>query len=133
MDPLKFLDSLDNPSFGFLKDMKAKRLRGETFSQRQLDAIKNCIPQAPVAPDGKYLVNDRVLELKTMRGSQKITQEGLRVSVEDPDVKALVATPIEFSKAFGRKFGVCGICHATLTNPESIALGIGPICRERFG
>jgi hypothetical protein len=32
---------------------------------------------------------------------------------------------------FGKKFGVCCMCGRELTNPESVALGIGPVCRQR--
>lgn len=35
--------------------------------------------------------------------------------------------------AYGRKTGVCSCCGRGLTNAESIRLGIGPICREKFG
>ena len=35
---------------------------------------------------------------------------------------------------FGHAFGQCCICGRELTNAESVAIGIGPICRERaFG
>lgn len=33
----------------------------------------------------------------------------------------------------GKQTGVCGICTRTLTDPESIAAGIGPICAAKFG
>jgi hypothetical protein len=33
---------------------------------------------------------------------------------------------------FGQRFGVCAVCGRVLSNPESIALGIGPICRSRL-
>lgn len=34
----------------------------------------------------------------------------------------------------GHRFGVCCLCGRELSNPESVELGIGPICRERaFG
>jgi hypothetical protein len=34
--------------------------------------------------------------------------------------------------AYGRKTGICMICSRTLTDPKSIALGIGPICIKGF-
>lgn len=35
---------------------------------------------------------------------------------------------------FGKNFGTCCICGRDLTNEESVAQGIGPICRQRaFG
>lgn len=32
----------------------------------------------------------------------------------------------------GHEFGICCACGAELTDPESIALGIGPVCATRF-
>lgn len=39
---------------------------------------------------------------------------------------------LDDAKAFGHRTGRCGCCGRTLTNPESIELGIGPICAERY-
>lgn len=36
-------------------------------------------------------------------------------------------------KAYGMASGKCGICGKKLTTPESIKLGIGPICANRLG
>lgn len=33
----------------------------------------------------------------------------------------------------GKRTGICGICGRELTDPASIALGIGPVCAERLG
>jgi len=33
----------------------------------------------------------------------------------------------------GRTIGRCRVCGRTLTDPESVALGIGPVCRQREG
>lgn len=39
---------------------------------------------------------------------------------------------VEEAGRIGRRFGVCMICGRTLTNPESIEAGIGPICAGRL-
>lgn len=39
---------------------------------------------------------------------------------------------LEEAKEFGRAFGCCMVCGATLTNPDSIEAGIGPVCAGRF-
>lgn len=39
---------------------------------------------------------------------------------------------LEQASAFGHAFGRCCCCGATLTNPDSIERGIGPICAGRF-
>jgi hypothetical protein len=38
----------------------------------------------------------------------------------------------EQAAAYGRRTGVCMICSRTLTDPKSIAQGIGPICIKGF-
>lgn len=43
-----------------------------------------------------------------------------------------MALTLEEAQEWGRATGVCCQCNAELTNPESIALGIGPICRGKF-
>lgn len=35
--------------------------------------------------------------------------------------------------AYGKEFGLCSVCGRELSDPESVAAGIGPVCRERFG
>lgn len=35
------------------------------------------------------------------------------------------------SARYGHELGVCGVCGRTLTNDESRALGIGPVCRDK--
>lgn len=41
--------------------------------------------------------------------------------------------PREASLRFGLEAGVCGVCGSPLSNEESRALGIGPVCREKAG
>ena len=38
---------------------------------------------------------------------------------------------LDHAKSFGREHGFCLICGATLTDPKSVAAGIGPICAGR--
>lgn len=47
---------------------------------------------------------------------------------------ALIAeNPLEAAVRYGRKTGKCACCGRELTNKLSIELGIGPICREKWG
>lgn len=39
---------------------------------------------------------------------------------------------LERAKEYGQKTGVCMMCGRLLTNPTSVAEGIGPICAGRF-
>lgn len=48
-------------------------------------------------------------------------------------ILAAVADPAAAARAYGLKFKFCSCCGRELTNAESRARGIGPICAERFG
>jgi hypothetical protein len=50
--------------------------------------------------------------------------EALTAAQKDPTAAAI---------AYGRETGNCSCCGRELTNAESIALGIGPICLDRLG
>lgn len=48
-------------------------------------------------------------------------------------IQEAAADPKEAALKFGKETGTCAICGAELTNPESIARSIGPICLGKFG
>lgn len=54
-----------------------------------------------------------------------------------PSLEASIADamedPFKAAVEYGHMTGECSVCRRTLTNPESIKLGIGPVCRSRFG
>jgi hypothetical protein len=45
----------------------------------------------------------------------------------------LCADPATAAVAYGKHFATCAICGQTLSNEESVARGIGPICAAKFG
>jgi hypothetical protein len=45
----------------------------------------------------------------------------------------IAADPKAAAVRFGRQTGKCSCCGRTLTDPESIRLGIGPICLKKWG
>tara|TARA_R110002020_G_scaffold469874_1_gene695234 strand:- start:22 stop:675 length:654 start_codon:yes stop_codon:yes gene_type:complete len=48
-------------------------------------------------------------------------------------LKLIAEDPLGSAIAYGRKTGQCACCGRELTNHGSIELGIGPICREKWG
>jgi hypothetical protein len=66
----------------------------------------------------------------------KITPNRLDSRLSD-DIKAVLleaaSDPLTAAVRYGRETGSCSCCGRDLTNPESIAAGIGPICREKYG
>lgn len=41
--------------------------------------------------------------------------------------------PLAAAIAYGRRTGACSCCGRTLSDPVSVNLGIGPICKAKFG
>lgn len=79
-----------------------------------------------------YVKADGVYQGKiTAEGRFYVSQEA-RAGIQ-PEVEAIARDPKAAAIAHGQRTGTCSVCGAELTNGESIARGIGPICAERFG
>jgi len=69
----------------------------------------------------------------------KITQDDKFItsrdctSADSETVARVAADPAAAATAHGHEFGHCSCCGRELTNAESVARGIGPICAERWG
>lgn len=50
-----------------------------------------------------------------------------------PALHLIARNPAEVATAYGRRTGTCSCCGRELTNAESIARAIGPICAEKWG
>ena len=48
-------------------------------------------------------------------------------------IVAAAGDPYAAAVATGHQTGICACCGRELTNAESVALGIGPICRDKWG
>lgn len=69
----------------------------------------------------------------------KITGEGkfLKVKACGDDhiatLESIANDPLQAAQMHGHQTGNCSCCGRELTNPESVQLGIGPICRGKWG
>lgn len=54
-------------------------------------------------------------------------------AADSETVARVAADPAAAATAHGHEYGYCSCCGRELTNPESVARGIGPICAERWG
>jgi len=52
---------------------------------------------------------------------------------QEAKVLEIAADPKAAAIAHGRQFGVCAVCKRELSDPVSIANGIGPVCATRMG
>jgi len=58
--------------------------------------------------------------------------KGVRDDMIDP-VYHLAEDPLGTAVRYGRDTGDCACCGRELTDPESVELGIGPVCKKNFG
>lgn len=108
-------------------------------------------------PAGRYFVADTFVRVdRPSKGSFEgfvfvkrqahPDDEGIRFALLNPKARtvkvddgfrhvldALLADPAAAAVEYGHRTGSCCICGRTLTDPESIAAGIGPICAGKFG
>jgi hypothetical protein len=73
--------------------------------------------------DGEYLG-------KLHHGKLKLLRAYLS---EEPAIEQIAAQPQDAALRYGRRTGNCACCGRHLDNAQSVELGIGPICAEKFG
>jgi hypothetical protein len=99
-------------------------------------------PQANALAAGYYLLGETVYKVVKAKHSENLYAK--RLDVVDGKgtweyqpgalrvLKDAVTLTVEAAASLGAHLGVCVICGATLTDPESVARGIGPVCAARL-
>lgn len=88
--------------------------------------------------EGMYSADGDVFKVQRSKESgrlyAKVLQDGSFEYAPGAMRKLTVADrmSLDEAKAYGRRTGVCCVCGRQLTNPVSVAEGIGPICSGRF-
>lgn len=89
---------------------------------------------------GSNSVNAGSIYVKDNRGEYlgKITGgKLLAVRTCDEETKRSIlevaADPKQAAIAYGKQYGTCACCGRDLTDPASVALGIGPVCASKWG
>ena len=135
--------------------------KGTNFSQHSASALIDYLmacPKSAFAPEpddleGMHKVGERIFKVqRAVHGSGGLYAKELCVSVcgdpGDPQVSAAfeycrnairrfglsrhTKMTLEQAKEFGALYGTCCVCGRTLTDEESIAAGIGPVCGAKF-
>lgn len=79
-----------------------------------------------------YVVRDPdVYQGKIMNGMFKASRDCATDTLEA--LRALAENPSDYARMTGKQTGRCCCCGRELTDPESIANGIGPICADKWG
>jgi hypothetical protein len=131
-------DDSEEPQFsGLFEPFMAARAKGaKRLTMRFSDAILKLNKTGDaiwVLSSTEKVEGDYGLQPKYLG---KITPNRLDSRIPD-NVKAVLleaaADPLTAAIRYGKETGSCSCCGKELTNKESIRLGIGPICREKFG
>lgn len=103
------------------------------------------------APEGKYAVSDSqgypvIVEVSKPTGRWEgytfVKSVPMIPNGTDEPVRGVEAThilnaierdPVTAAVNYGRMTGRCGQCNRRLSDPTSVAMGIGPECRSNFG
>lgn len=112
-------------------------------------ALSQGLPDATTVPAGRYAVevDGQVKFYRVDRPTQGTYAGRVFVKVQASDEMHRLPWPIQVAtlhaiagvgaKAaairYGQELGRCGVCNRTLTDAESIAAGIGPVCLAKFG
>ena len=72
------------------------------------------------------------LYLGKVQNGQFYASRDCSASAKD-EVTKLLNDPMAYAEAYGKQTGHCCICSRELTDPQSVARGIGPICADKFG
>lgn len=131
-------DDSEEPQFsGLFEPFMAARAKGaKRLTMRFSDAILKLnktgdaiwVLSATEKVEGDYGLQPKYLG--------KVTPNRLDSRIPDSVKETLIAAaadPLTAAIRYGRETGSCSCCGKELTNKESIRLGIGPICREKFG
>lgn len=141
-DPFLGLGPVDEHLMVLLWQMEAIVEQDKANDEATSYVLSHRPVRKPVTEFGIYRTNGQVYKVQPSRTSgylyaMKLTQvgDGWKFVYESGAIKNISAAnkmTLEEAKQFGKQFGVCCQCGALLTDPVSVARGIGPICAEKF-
>lgn len=78
----------------------------------------------------KHEVSEKAYPVASVRPTGQVSWRAPALSQH---VRAVVENPQAAALLYGEKFTRCGLCNVRLTDPNSIAARIGPICAGKVG
>lgn len=128
-------------NFSFLQSLRAQLTDKGFLSDRQLDSAVKCMNNDKARQAlmlEPIVLKDAVVTVKRWFAKYKVLDlTGLKVAHFNFQIsKVFRITEKAFEVemwASGKPTTCCSVCGIRLTNDESIKLGIGPICREKYG
>jgi len=104
--------------------------------QIKLNAAK-ATPAAQPVP-GQYMIDGAHVQIKVGKVSKMayVIKDGCYLGNKHADARAILADVAAngqtYAIAYAKMTGKCGVCNTKLTDPKSIAAGIGPVCAKKF-
>ena len=118
-----------------------KTLKGHAAPKAAPAPAANLTP-AYVPPFGHYMIDGQHVHVKKSKhgktyvlvgggyvGTLGYSSAAAAAIAKLDSADAAHAAVVEFAKVTGK----CGVCHTKLTDPKSIAAGIGPVCAKKYG
>lgn len=112
---------------------RARENGGKQLRLRLANFIFSPAPPTGANPGAVYVKSrgeGREYYGKVVNGQLRCVDAGRPYEAE---IIAAAADPLSAAKAYGHQFGECSICGRELTDPASIAAGIGPVCASKWG
>jgi hypothetical protein len=95
-------------------------------------------PSTAQAVPGHYMIDGVHYQVKQSKLTKfsYVMKNGSYLGAKGPEAEAILAQVVangkELAIAYAKVTSKCGICNTKLTDPKSIAAGIGPVCAEKF-
>jgi hypothetical protein len=135
-------------NFEFYLSLKSQLEAKGSLSEKQVDAVKRAIDKDVQRASKRTLsTSSQTVRLSLSAGeilliskffARKLAEQA--GAIRPHYVFEVLSVEAETEKAYKVKLRMtaqrtshCGVCGLTLTNPESVAAGIGPICAENTG
>lgn len=105
---------------------------------KKAPAIAPAVGPAKQAVPGYYVINGVKYQVKQSKLTKfsYVLKNGAYLGAKGPEAEAvlaeIVANGLAHAVAYAKLTSKCGICNTKLTDPKSIAAGIGPICAEKY-
>lgn len=93
--------------------------------------VINRAPDTGANPGALYVKNEDGVYLGKILGTTFTPSRDGREAA--PILQAIAVDPLQAALRYGQRTGRCSCCGRELTNHTSIDLGIGPVCREKWG
>lgn len=120
-----------------LIDMLKATLKGQATTAAATAVMDKIETKAQVVP-GHYAIDGKHVEVKISKITKVayVIKAGGYMPAKWPETQAILADVAANGKAYAIAYaaatGKCGVCNTKLTDPKSVAAGIGPVCAKKF-